>query len=139
MSRRQAAGGGNSWVDATQDVDSVRASRPQTTVSTTPSAPPTSSASKPPSADSEPKGTEGESPRDNGELRNPGAVAPGNDDVLSQASLLAEKSSLQLIAWMFSFLRPVRRYAIAACTVLVLWIAVDILTTRQMGQAVDQI
>jgi ATP-binding cassette subfamily B protein len=52
---------------------------------------------------------------------------------------LADKSSFQLIRWMFSFLRPVRRIAVAACAVLVCWIAIDILTTRQMGRAVDQI
>jgi ABC-type multidrug transport system fused ATPase/permease subunit len=102
-------------------------------VSITPSATPTSPANKPPSAAAEPKGKEGESPRESlGK-----AQAPAQD-ALAEAALLADKSSSQLIVWMFSFLRPVRRIAVIACTVLICWIGVDILTTRQMGQAVDQ-
>jgi ABC-type multidrug transport system fused ATPase/permease subunit len=48
-------------------------------------------------------------------------------------------SHWQLLRWMFSFLRPVRGVAAVACTLLVVWIGIDILTTWQMGRAVDQI
>jgi len=103
-------------------------------VSITPSAPPTSPATKPPCATAEPKGKEGESPRETSSAE-PQKTVP---DAISEAALLADKSSLQLIAWMFSFLRPVKRYAVISCTVLICWISIDILTTRQMGRAVDQ-
>src|SRR5688572_11268182 len=48
-------------------------------------------------------------------------------------------SQVQLLRWMFSFLRPVKGLAVIACGVLVGWIAVDIFTTRELGRAVDQI
>jgi ABC-type multidrug transport system fused ATPase/permease subunit len=41
--------------------------------------------------------------------------------------------------WMFSFLRPVKSLAVIACSLLIVWITIDILITRQMGQAVDLI
>lgn len=40
---------------------------------------------------------------------------------------------------MFSFLKPVKSIAVLACALLVVWITIDIATTRQMGQAVDLI
>ena len=40
---------------------------------------------------------------------------------------------------MFSFLRPVKSLAITACSLLIVWITIDILITRQMGRAVDLI
>jgi ATP-binding cassette subfamily B protein len=40
---------------------------------------------------------------------------------------------------MFSFLKPVKSLAVVACLVLTCWITIDILTTRQMGRAVDMI
>jgi ATP-binding cassette subfamily B protein len=40
---------------------------------------------------------------------------------------------------MFSFLKPVKSLAVTACGVLTCWITIDILTTRQMGRAVDMI
>jgi ATP-binding cassette subfamily B protein len=50
-----------------------------------------------------------------------------------------EKSHLQWLAWMFSFLKPVKAQAALACGLLAIWIILEILTTRQMGRAVDQI
>jgi ATP-binding cassette subfamily B protein len=40
---------------------------------------------------------------------------------------------------MFSFLRPVKWMAVVACSLLVVWITIDISITRQMGKAVDLI
>jgi ABC-type multidrug transport system fused ATPase/permease subunit len=40
---------------------------------------------------------------------------------------------------MFGFLKPVKWMAVLACSLLVVWISIDILTTRQMGRAVDLI
>lgn len=40
---------------------------------------------------------------------------------------------------MFSFLKPVKSMAVLACSLLVVWITIDITTTREMGQAVDLI
>jgi ATP-binding cassette subfamily B protein len=44
-----------------------------------------------------------------------------------------------LVRWMFQFVRPVRSYAAMACIYLALGIAAEVFTTRQTGQAVDQI
>jgi ATP-binding cassette subfamily B protein len=52
---------------------------------------------------------------------------------------MPEMSSFQLVRWMFRFVRPVRGLAITACSLLIVWIGIDILTTRQMGVAIDQI
>jgi len=43
------------------------------------------------------------------------------------------------MGWMFSFLKPVKSLAVTACVLLSCWITIDILTTRQMGRAVDMI
>jgi ATP-binding cassette subfamily B multidrug efflux pump len=51
----------------------------------------------------------------------------------------AEKSNFALLRWMFSFLKPVKSIAVIACVLLACWITFDILTTRQMGRAVDMI
>ena len=40
---------------------------------------------------------------------------------------------------MFSFLHPVKSLAVFACSLLVVWITLDIFTTQQMGRAVDLI
>jgi ATP-binding cassette subfamily B protein len=52
---------------------------------------------------------------------------------------LVEKTNFQLLRWMFSFLRPVKWMAVVACSLLVVWITIDISITRQMGKAVDLI
>jgi ATP-binding cassette subfamily B protein len=59
--------------------------------------------------------------------------------VSSPAPPTTEKSNLALLRWMFSFLKPVKSLAVVACLVLTCWITIDILTTRQMGRAVDMI
>ena len=78
--------------------------------------------------DSAPARTAAEGDTKEGESPKESVASPG--DALSQ---------VQLLRWMFSFLRPVKGLAVVACGVLVLWIAVDILTTRELGRAVDQI
>jgi ATP-binding cassette subfamily B protein len=50
-----------------------------------------------------------------------------------------DKTNFQLLYWMFSFLRPVKSMAVVACSLLICWITLDILTTREMGRAVDLI
>ncbi len=50
-----------------------------------------------------------------------------------------EKTNFELLRWMFSFLRPVKSMAVFACALLVVWITIDITTTREMGRAVDLI
>ncbi|MDB5323002.1 MAG: transporter ATP-binding protein [Phycisphaerales bacterium] len=61
---------------------------------------------------------------------------PGVSDPVKS---VAEKTNFELMRWMFSFLRPVKSLAVVACSLLVIWITIDILITRQMGQAVDLI
>lgn len=50
-----------------------------------------------------------------------------------------DKTNFQLLVWMFAFLKPVKGLALLASALLIAWIGVDILTTRQMGQAVNLI
>src|SRR5260221_7305846 len=52
---------------------------------------------------------------------------------------LPEKTNFELLRWMFSFLKPVKSIAVLACSLLVVWITIDIATTRQMGMAVNLI
>jgi ABC-type multidrug transport system fused ATPase/permease subunit len=52
---------------------------------------------------------------------------------------VSEKTNFQLLRWMFSFLQPVKSLAVIACSLLVVWISIDIFITREMGQAVDLI
>ena len=44
-----------------------------------------------------------------------------------------------LLRWMFQFIRPVKGYALVSCIYLALGVAAEVFTTRQTGQAVDQI
>lgn len=44
-----------------------------------------------------------------------------------------------LLRWMFRFIRPVKGLAFIACLYLALGVAAEVLTTRQIGQAVDHI
>ncbi|HYE20466.1 MAG TPA: ABC transporter ATP-binding protein [Tepidisphaeraceae bacterium] len=60
-------------------------------------------------------------------------------DFAALEKAIEAKSQRELLAWMFSFLKPVKGLAVVAAGVLVLWIGVDILTTRQMGEAANQI
>jgi len=45
----------------------------------------------------------------------------------------------QLLRWMFRFLRPVRGIVVMACIYLAVWVGVEVLTTRQAGQAANHI
>jgi ATP-binding cassette subfamily B protein len=45
----------------------------------------------------------------------------------------------QLFRWMFRFLRPVRGLVVMACVYLSLWVAAEVLTTRQAAEAVNHI
>src|SRR5947209_7553848 len=56
-----------------------------------------------------------------------------------QKNELAQISNRQLMRWMFAFLRPVKSICILACVYLTASIATEVLTTRQMGNAVDHI
>ena len=95
-------------------------------VSTTPSTATISSAAHKTTPASKEAGKEGESP-----LAGPLQVAA--------ESSFAEKTTFQLLRWMFSFLKPVKSLAVTACSLLIVWITIDILITRQMGRAVDLI
>ena len=46
---------------------------------------------------------------------------------------------VSLLRWMFGFLRPVRFLCLLACIYLIFSISLEVLTTRQMGNAVDHI
>lgn len=52
---------------------------------------------------------------------------------------LASLGSFALLKWMFGFLKPVKWLCVTACIYLSLSIAAEILTTRQMGSAIDHI
>jgi ATP-binding cassette subfamily B protein len=54
-------------------------------------------------------------------------------------SEVAAISNASLLRWMFGFLRPVRLLCLLACVYLTLSIGLEVLTTRQMGNAVDHI
>ncbi len=56
-----------------------------------------------------------------------------------QSKELAALTHGQLMRWMFAFLRPVKLLCVLACVYLTLSIAAEVLTTRQMGNAVDHI
>ena len=73
-----------------------------------------SAAHKPVPASSKEAGKEGESP-----LAGPLQVAA--------ESSFAEKSTFELLRWMFSFLSPVKSLAITACSLLIVWIAYNML------------
>jgi ABC-type multidrug transport system fused ATPase/permease subunit len=44
-----------------------------------------------------------------------------------------------LLRWMFGFVRPVKRLMVAACAVLALWTALEILSVRITARAIDQV
>lgn len=48
-------------------------------------------------------------------------------------------SDRRLVAWMFSFLRPVKGLVVLACLFLALWIGAEILTVRQTAEAINRI
>ena len=52
-------------------------------------------------------------------------------------SASASLTNRQLLAWMFSFLRPVAGHVVLACFYLALFCASEVLTVRQSGRAVD--
>ena len=77
---------------------------------------------------------EGESPRAIGATS---AVPPELAEF--QRKELAALTHRQLMGWMFAFLKPVKSICVLACVYLSLSIAAEVLTTWQMGNAVDHI
>ena len=75
------------------------------------------------------------------------AISPAKGQVPPSAAALAKArneqiaamSNMQMLRWMFGFLRPVRGLCVVACIYLTLAISVEILTTWQMKNAVDHI
>jgi len=67
--------------------------------------------------------------------RAPGAQAPSP---LLRNSIVIP-GTRGLLKWMFSFLRPVKWLCVLACIYLALGISTEVLTTRQMGEAVNHI
>src|SRR5439155_11933156 len=45
----------------------------------------------------------------------------------------------QLLGWMFHFLGPVKPLVVVSCLWLVAWVGMEVLSTRQAGQVVNQI
>jgi ABC-type multidrug transport system fused ATPase/permease subunit len=56
-----------------------------------------------------------------------------------QQNELARISNAQLLRWMFGFLRPVKLLCLLACIYLTASVSLEVLTTRQMGNAIDHI
>lgn len=54
-------------------------------------------------------------------------------------SKAAEPTNRQLLKWMFSFLRPVKRIVVLACLCLTLWTGAEIAAVRVTALAIDQI
>ena len=52
---------------------------------------------------------------------------------------LNEVTNVQLLRWMFSFLKPVKPLAFIACLYLAAWVGTEVLAVRQSGIAVNQI
>lgn len=48
-------------------------------------------------------------------------------------------TNARLLRWMFGFLRPVKFLAVVACSMLVAFVGVEVLTARQVGEAVTTI
>lgn len=55
------------------------------------------------------------------------------------SAVAAGMSNADLLRWMFRFLRPVKLLAVIACCWLALSIGVEVLTTRQFGEAANQV
>ena len=64
-------------------------------------------------------------------------ITPGLADF--QTNEVAKLANRRLLRWMFAFLRPVKMLCFIACLYLAAAIAVEVLTTRQMGSAIDHI
>ena len=56
-----------------------------------------------------------------------------------QTNEVAKLANRKLLRWMFAFLRPVKMICFIACLYLAAAIAAEVLTTRQMGNAIDHI
>ncbi len=56
-----------------------------------------------------------------------------------QTNEVAKLANRKLLRWMFAFLRPVKMLCFIACLYLAAAIAAEVLTTRQMGNAIDHI
>jgi len=65
---------------------------------------------------------------------------PSNGDVPPKPLLPHEAATnRQLLAWMFGFLKPVRGLVVFACLYLSLWVLAEVMTVRQMAEAVNHI
>lgn len=65
------------------------------------------------------------------------SLTPGLADF--QTNEVAKLANRRLLRWMFAFLRPVKLLCFIACLYLSAAIVAEVLTTRQMGNAIDHI
>jgi ATP-binding cassette subfamily B multidrug efflux pump len=74
---------------------------------------------------------------------NRAAPAPAPSQAPSVAPFLspdaAQISNARLVLWMFRFLKPVSGLVLMACLYLTLWVAAEVLTNRQAGEAANHI
>jgi ATP-binding cassette subfamily B protein len=60
-------------------------------------------------------------------------------DSLSPVTQVPQTDNRQLLIWMFRFIRPVKGLAAISCIYVALGVGAEVLTTRQVGRATDQI
>jgi len=65
--------------------------------------------------------------------------APAIEHPLASATAAPAISNRRLLAWMFSFCKPVRWLALTACLYLVLWMGAEVLAVRQTALAINQV